>query len=151
MRVVVKVNAKAEDIFAVFVESLNQEIKLIVPNFKQNQLVKGYQYTKIMNPKKGPNHAVDVVIDKISLQDGYGATFTGNQGINVINYEFLPNGDRTTVIYREEFIGNSKMNQWYSRFANFLFQRRHQKRIKTTMYRIQNYIEQKQKSDQQQL
>jgi len=148
MRVAVKVNAKAEDIFSVFVESLNQEIKLIVPDFKPKQLIKGYYYKKNMNPKKDSNQIVNVVIDKISLQDGYAATFTGTQGINTISYEFLPNGDQTTVIYREEFIGNSKMNQWYSQFANFLFLRRHQKRIKTTMYRIENYIKQQQKSNQ---
>ncbi len=145
MQVAVQVNAKAEDIYAVFVESLNSEIKLIVPDFKPKQLAKGYRYQKVMNPKKGQNQTVNVVIDKMSLQDGYGATFTGNQGINTISYEFLANNDSTTVIYREEFIGSNQINQWFSHFANFLFQHRHKQRVKKTMYRIENYIKQQQK------
>lgn len=98
-------------------------------NLTEQQLHKGYQYTKKMRSKLGSSGDVKVKITELDAPRVYAAEFTCATGKNMISYviESLEQ-EKITVTYTEDFSGKSASHNLNYKVVGALYKRRAKKK-----------------------
>ena len=112
-------------------------------NLTEQQLHKGYQYTKKMRSKLGSSGDVKVKITELDAPRVYAAEFTCATGKNMISYviESLEK-EKITVTYTEDFSGKSVSHNLNYKVVGALYKRRAKKKMARMPHNMESYIRQ---------
>ena len=112
-------------------------------NLTEQQLHKGYQYTKKMRSKLGSSGDVKVKITELDAPRVYAAEFTCATGKNMISYviESLEK-EKITVTYTEDFSGKSASHNLNYKVVGALYKRRAKKKMARMLHNMESYIRQ---------
>lgn len=107
----------------------------------ENQLCKGYRYTKKLKSKTGQTDTVYVTITELDELHCYAVEFMGTNGINKISYVIDPLEDeRISVTYKEDFSGKTSSSDWNYRLVGMFYKRNAKKKIRRKLHGIESYI-----------
>lgn len=134
----------AESFFQQILKSAAYDVQLATnKNITEQQLYKGYQYTKKMKAKMGNTGDVKVKITELDAPRCYSAEFTSATGKNMISYFIEPMGEeQITVTYTEDFSGKSASQNLNYKIIGALYKRGAKKKTARKLHDIESYIRQ---------
>lgn len=134
----------AEAFFQQILKSAAYDVELATnKKVTEQQLYKGYQYTKKMKAKMGNTGDVKVKITELDASRCYSAEFTSASGKNMISYSIEPLGkEKIAVTYTEDFAGKSKSQNLNYKVIGALYKRGARKKTARKLHDIESYLKQ---------
>lgn len=107
---------------------------------KQEDISRGYKYTKKIPNKMGKDTSTTTKIRELSTGK-YEAVFETTQGINMISYTYHALDDnRIELVYEETFDADSKAKDINFKAMSFLYKRSSNKKANLMLAKIENHI-----------
>ena len=142
MKVNVKMNVKAADLYDVLMLSLQHDIKQATGEaLRVNQIKEGFTYSKMLKNKMGKMATSQTVITKLEKNKWYAAQFTTSRGKNTVAYQIKEISEHEIeVVYAEEYLAANKNKELNFKLMNFFFKKGIRKRAHSLLQMMERHI-----------
>jgi len=134
--------AKPEEMFDLFMESLKFDIEAATDKKPRNQDLKaGFSYEKMLTSRLGKPSAAKATISKLEAPYVYEMKYENFRGINIAIYHIEKvDEDNIEVSYEEVYEGHKKMDNINFKVMSWIFKRSSAKRARLLLEAMGQHI-----------